>query len=80
VLFATPLLLSVMVSVPLNGPVAVGEKVTLSEQEPPPATLPTQLLVWLKLALVAMLVMVSAALPVLLRVIDCDALVVPTPS
>jgi hypothetical protein len=80
VLLDTPLLLSVMVSVPLSTPVVVGENATLSEQEPPPATLPTQLLVWLKLALVAMLEMVSAALPVLLKVTDCDALVVPTPS
>jgi hypothetical protein len=68
VLPATPLLLSVMVSVPLSGPVAVGEKVTLIVQEPLAATLPPQVLVWPKLALVAMLVMVSTALPVLLRV------------
>ena len=75
---ATPLLLSVMVSVPVSVPVAVGEKVTLIVQEPLAATLPPQLLVSPKLALVAMLVMVSAALPVLLRVTGCDALVVPT--
>jgi hypothetical protein len=68
VLPATPLLLSVMVSVPVSGPVAVGEKVTLIVQEPLAATLPPQVLVWPKLALVAMLVMVSTALPVLLRV------------
>jgi hypothetical protein len=45
VLPATPLLLSVMVSVPVSGPVAVGEKVTLIVQEPLAATLPPQLLV-----------------------------------
>ena len=77
VLPATPLLLSVMVSVPVSGPVAVGEKLTLIVQEPLAATLPPQLLVWPKLALVAMLVMVSATLPVLFRVTGCDPLVVP---
>ena len=75
---ATPLLLSVMVRVPVRVPVAVGEKVTLIVQELLAATLPPQLLVSPKLALAAMLVMVSAALPVLLRVTGCDALVVPT--
>src|SRR5208337_248779 len=54
VLPATPLLLSVMVSVPVSVPVAVGEKVTLIVQEPLAATLPAQLLVSPKLALVAM--------------------------
>jgi hypothetical protein len=68
VLPATPLLLSVMVSVPVSGPVAVGEKVTLIVQEPLAATLFPQLLVWPKLALVVTLVMVSAAVPVLLKV------------
>jgi hypothetical protein len=43
----------------------VGEKVTLTVQEPLAATLPPQLLVWLKLALVAMPVRVSVPLPVL---------------
>ena len=67
-----------MVRVPVSGPVAVGEKVTLIVQEPLAATLPPQLLVCPKLGLVAMLVMVSATLPVLLRVTGCDELVVPT--
>jgi hypothetical protein len=67
-----------MVSVPVSVPLAVGEKATLIVQEPLAATLPAQLLVWPKLALVRILVMVSAALPVLLRVTACDALVVPT--
>ena len=79
VLPATPLLLSVMVSVPVSVPVAVGVKVTLIVQEPlAAATLPSQVLVSPKLALALWLVMVSAALPVLLRVTGCDALVVPT--
>jgi hypothetical protein len=77
VLPATSLLLSVMVRVPVSVPMAVGAKVTLIVQEPLAATLPPQLLVSPKLALVAMLVMVSAALPLLLRVTGCDALVVP---
>jgi hypothetical protein len=78
VLPATPLLLSVTVSVPVRVPVAVGEKVTLIVQELLAATLPAQVLVTPKLALVAMLAIVSVALPVLLRVTGCDALVVPT--
>jgi hypothetical protein len=45
VLPATLLLLSVMVSVPVSGPVAVGEKVTLIVQEPLAARLLAQLLV-----------------------------------
>ena len=73
----TPLLLSVMVSVPMSAPVAVGEKVTSIVQELPAATLPPQVLVSPKLALVAMLAIVSAVFPVLLRVTGCDALVVP---
>jgi hypothetical protein len=48
--------------------VAVGEKVTLIVQEALAATLLPQLLVWLKFALATILVMVSAVLPVLLRV------------
>ena len=71
-------LLSVMVRAPVSEPVAVGVKVTLIVQEPPAATLPAQLSVSLKLALGAMLVMVSGAVPVLLRVIGCDPLVIPT--
>ena len=75
---ATPLLLSVMVSVPVSGPAAVGEKVTLIVQAALAARLPPQLLVSPKFALVAMVAMVSAALPVLLKVTGCDPLVVPT--
>ena len=78
VLPATPLLLSVMVNMPVSGPVAVGEKVTLIVQEPLAATLPMQLSVSPKSAVVVMLVMVRAAVAVLLRVTGCDTLVVPT--
>ena len=78
VLPATPLLLSVMVSVPVSGPVDVGENVTLIVQDPLAARLPPQLLLWPKLALVVTPVMVSAAVPVLLKVTGSDALVVPT--
>jgi hypothetical protein len=45
VLPLTPLLLSVMVSVPVSGPAAVGVKVTLIMQEPPAVILLPQLLV-----------------------------------
>jgi hypothetical protein len=88
VLPATPLLLSVMVSVPLSAPVAVGEKVTLIVQEPPAATgLLVEQVVPVEatakalafVPVIAMLLMVSAAVPVvLLRVTACDPLVVPT--
>jgi hypothetical protein len=79
VLPATPLLLSVIVRVPLTAPMAVGEKDTLIVQEPPVATLPPQVLVSLKLAVVEMIEIVSVVLPVFLRVTGCDTLVVPTP-
>ena len=74
-----PMLLSVMVSVPVSGPAAVGEKVTLIVQLAPTLTLLPQLFVWEKFPLVVMLmlVMVRVALPVLVRV-TCDALAVPT--
>jgi hypothetical protein len=45
VLPVTPLRLSVTVSVPVSGPMAVGKKVTLMVQKPPAATPPAQLLV-----------------------------------
>jgi hypothetical protein len=81
VLPATPLLLSVMVRAPVSmpaGAVSEGEKVTLIVQEPPARTLPPQLSDSPKLALMPMLAMVSAAVPVvLLSVTGCDALVVP---
>ena len=77
VLLAIQLLLSAMARVPVSGPVAEGEKVTLIVQEPLAATLPAQLLVWLKFALALTLAIASGAVPVLLRVTACDPLVVP---
>jgi hypothetical protein len=77
VLPAAPLLLSMIVKVPVRAPAAVGEKVTLIVHEPLAATVPAQLSLWPKLALMEMLAMVSIALPVLLRVTDCEALVAP---
>ena len=75
---AAPLLSSVMVRVPTSEPVSVGEKVTLIVQEPLAGTLPPQLLVWPKLALVAMPVRVSVLLPVLDSVTVWALLRVPT--
>ena len=62
------LALSVMVTTPVLVPAAVGLKVTLRVQLAPAATLEPQVLVWEKSPLAMMLVMLSAALPVLLRV------------
>jgi hypothetical protein len=76
------LALSVMVNVPLSGPVVVGAKLTLMVQFVPAARveeLAGQLLVSEKLALVTMLVIVRGTVPVLLTVTGCEALVVPTP-
>ncbi len=74
--------LSEMVRVALRAPVDAGVKVTTILQAPPAATLPLQLLVAAKSpALVpptAMLAMVSAAEPLLLRTTVWELLVVPT--
>jgi hypothetical protein len=80
VLPVTPPLLSVMVSVPVSGPAAVGVNFTLIEQEVLAATLPSQLSVTEKSPLVPMSAMVSAAAPaaVLLKVSVWAALVAPT--
>lgn len=77
VLPATPSLLSVMVSVSALVPVVVGLNVTLMVHELLAARLPPQVFVWVKSPLAVMLVMLSAALPVLLRITGCDPLVVP---
>ncbi len=67
-----PAALSLMLSVALRVPVAVGVKVTLIEQLPPVATDVPQLLVWAKSPGLApvreMPLILSAPLPVLLRV------------
>lgn len=90
VLPATPLLLSVMVSVPAIGPVVSGIKPTGMTQLLPAARVkPPTMSCWQKVAvelgaaiaksegLTVMPVMVNAAVPVLLRVTFCKLLVVP---
>ena len=70
-----PTALSVMVMVPDCAPAAVGVKVTLIVQVPFTASvdgLMGQLFVCANCVLAAMLVMLSAALPVLVSVTDCD--------
>ncbi len=69
---------SLMVSVPLLAPPAVGVNVTLMEQVAPPGRLAPQLLVCWKSPLVEMLVMVKGAAPVLRTFTVFGALVVPT--
>ena len=73
-----PVALSVTVIVPGWLPVAVGVKMTLMEQLAPAAKEAPQVLVWAYGALAAMLVMFRAAVPELVRVTDCAALVVFT--
>jgi hypothetical protein len=76
-----PEALSVIVMVPVCVPVAVGVKVTLIEQVPFTGSvdgLMGQLFVCANCVLAAMLEMLSAALPVLVSVTDCDPLVVFT--
>jgi hypothetical protein len=70
--------LSLIVTVPVRLPVAVGLKVTLMVQLPPAATELPQLSVSAKSPLTAMLVMAKLMVPALVRVEDRAALVVPT--
>src|SRR5579883_1250557 len=77
--------LSVIVTLALRLPLAVGEKVTLIVQEALTASvlepLGQVLVVWKSAALVpvvVMLLMLSGAVPTLLSVMVCAALVVPT--
>src|SRR2546429_3460134 len=67
---------SLTVSVPRRVPVAAGVKVILMVQVA--ATVVSQLLVWEKSPLAVMLLMVKLPGPLLVRVICCDALGVPT--
>ena len=69
--------LSVIVSAPDRGPDAVGVKVTEIEHEAPAASDALQPLVCAKSPLVAIPLIVSAAVPLLVRVTVCAALVVP---
>lgn len=82
VLPATLLLLSVIVSVAERLPVAVGVKVTVIVQLPPAATELPQVLFCPKspgfVPVNPMLLIVSAAFPVLFKVKVCGLLVVPT--
>ena len=71
-----PVALSVTVIVPGWLPTTVGVKVTLIEQLAPAATEAPQVLVWEYGALAVMLVTVSAAVPELVSVTVCAALVV----
>ena len=73
-----PVASSVTVIAPGWLPMAVGVKVTLMEQLAPAATEAPQVLVWAYGALAVMLVMFSAAVPELVSVTDCAALVVFT--
>src|SRR6202521_5998839 len=73
-----PVALSVMVMVPGRLPVAVGVKVTVMVQLAAAATDVPQVLVWAYCVLAAMLVRLSAAVPVLVSVTVCAALVVFT--
>ncbi len=74
--------MSVTVRVAVRLPVADGEKTTAILQLEAEATLPAQLLVEVKspwfVPLMAMLAIVKAAEPALLRVMVCAALEVPT--
>lgn len=68
--------LSVMVVVAVKDATLVGVKVTEMLQEAPAAILPPQVVVSAKTPVVAMLVMVRDALPVLVIVTVCGRLVV----
>jgi hypothetical protein len=77
-----PVALSVTESVALRAPEACGEKVTLTVQPTPAAKLVPQLFVWEKSVLLvpvtAIDVMVSVAVPLLVRVTSWAVLLVPT--
>ena len=76
ILPAAPFPLSVTVRVPVNAPVSVGVKLTSIVQLAPAARLDPQLFVWLKLAVIVMLLIVNVALPLFVNVTGCDGLVV----
>src|SRR5438128_5108384 len=74
-----PLALSVMVRVPVRAPSAVGLNVTVIVQLAPADTLAPQSFVWVKSPVIVTLVIASGALPLLVSVMLCGGLVVPTP-
>jgi hypothetical protein len=78
VLFATPLLLSVTVRVPVRLPIADGVKVTVIVQLALAATELPQVLVSAKFPPIPTLLTLSATVPVFDRVTVCAELVVPT--
>jgi len=82
-LWGLPLALSVRVTAALRVPLAVGVKVTLIVQLPPTATLAPQLLLCPKspafVPVSIRLLTTNAALPVLLTVMVCAPLLLPTP-
>src|SRR5437016_2908473 len=71
-----PVALSAIVTAPVRVPVAVGVNVTPMVQLAPAASDAPQVLVSAKSPLAAILVMLRAALPVLVRVTVCETLVV----
>ena len=68
---------STMVKSPVRAPAAVGLKVIRTLQEALTATLVAQVVVAAKSPVVAMLRMLSGALPEFVKVSDCAALVIP---
>ena len=68
--------LSVIVTLPVLVPACVGVKVTLTVQLAPTASEFPQVFVWAKSPLAPMLVMSRVAVPGLVTVTACDALVV----
>lgn len=70
--------LSLMFREPVRLPVALGWKVMLMVQFAPAARLLPQLFVWAKSPVTVMLLMASAAVPLLVRVAICATLVVFT--
>ena len=69
---------SVIVSVAVLAPGAVGVNVTLMVQLAPAATVEPQVFVWAKSPLAAMLVMSKEPVPMLVRITACGALDVET--
>jgi hypothetical protein len=78
IVWGLPLALSEIVSLPVTVPVAFGAKLTLMLHVPPTFRFVPQLLVCVKLAVMDIEMLASAATPVFVSVIDWAALLVPT--